>query len=185
MKKFNLYITFLLLLFIIPTFAGEPATTRIPVVFMEGANETLNYVLENKENGDIQEIKLKKGENGFFELNYIEPGEYNYIVKQEPGTNKYINYDETIYKIKVIANYDDDNNLHAIPIISIEGKEGKFENCNFINERQAIPDFEISSKPSDNVNGGVQTGESFIYIYYFTTSILILFVGFKLIKKRK
>ena len=166
MKKFLKIFSILLvfMLFTISTYADEMASIKLPVHYIDGANETLTYVLEDKETSNIkQQIELSKGESGNFELNYTESGTFYYVVKQVTGANKNVIYDQTIYEITVFVGWDENGNLYAKPIIFIDGQSGKYGECEFTNEfvetpppsdtSSNIPSDMPSNNPSDTSSG--------------------------------
>ena len=94
------------------------------------------------------ELTLKDGEIGRFDIDFVEPGVFDYTVKTVPDDRDII-FDDTIYNIKIYVT-DRDGTLEANMIAS-KGEE-KYSRLIFVNTEKGgdEPTEESSDEPTSN-----------------------------------
>ena len=94
------------------------------------------------------ELTLKDGEIGRFDIDFVEPGDFDYTVKTVPDDRDII-FDDTIYNIKIYVT-DRDGTLEANMIAS-KGEE-KYNRLIFVNTEKGGD--EPTTNPTDSSDNG-------------------------------
>ena len=94
------------------------------------------------------ELTLKDGEIGRFDIDFVEPGVFDYTVKTVPDDRDII-FDDTIYNIKIYVT-DRDGTLEANMIAS-KGEE-KYSRLIFVNTEKGGD--EPTTNPTDSSDNG-------------------------------
>ena len=129
------------------------------------------------------ELTLKDGETGRFDIDFVEPGDFDYTVKTVPDERDII-FDDTIYNIKIYVT-DRDGTLEANMIASKseEKYSGDTKRLIFVNaeksndEPTSVPK-DTPTAPSDNggssldKNRNPQTNDDTRMELYFLFAIL-------------
>ena len=139
------------------------------------------------------ELTLKDGEIGRFDIDFVEPGVFDYTVKTVPDDRDII-FDDTIYNIKIYVT-DRDGTLEANMIAS-KGEE-KYSRLNFVNTEKGGD--EPTTNPTDSsykgdspldINRNPKTGDdarmelSFLFAMIASAGLLTLSIVY-LIDTRK
>lgn len=123
------------------TYAYERISAVIPVNCLYVNDDTsLIYEIkiesENKNSPEPVSDVLNVTENGtgYFEINITEPGTFSYKLYEIAGSDPYIQYDESVYVVKVfVENGEDDDLKYSVSAFHI-GDEHKLENIEFKNK---------------------------------------------------
>lgn len=124
-----------------PVFAEEKAVTaKIPVTMeAEGTNEAFTVRIDNEPSKfvsvDRHDMKLKSGESGNFIVTAIYPGNYDFDIWQDAGTDKSTAYDDTQYRAKVCVTEDDNGVMSAQTFVFRKGVDSKSDSVSFRNVR--------------------------------------------------
>ena len=94
------------------------------------------------------ELTLKDGEIGRFDIDFVEPGVFDYTVKTVPDDRDII-FDDTIYNIKIYVT-DRDGRLEAT-VIASKGEE-KYNRLIFVNTEKGGD--EPTTNPTDSSDNG-------------------------------
>lgn len=142
---------------------------KIPVECVgKGSSETFTFIInaESTDNQRIEErsITLRDGEKGFFLIYCDYPGTYSYTVVEEPGSNKRIDYDNTLYEVKIFVTEDENGELFGTPVVFEEGSSEKKLSCSFYNVEEVTENTNNESNSSSSENSGsgnsVKTGDN-------------------------
>lgn len=164
---------------------------------LEDSSDLFTFTLERKDGSseflpEQTQISIKQGEDGIFgPINYDKPGKYEYLIKQLPGDNKEITYDDTIYDVMVFVENTKDKSgnftggLTSTMVLKKDGVENKptlvvFENTY---EIKVPPKPEPKPTPKPTPKPSPKTGDQGIYISAIVLSIGLL--GLLLINNKK
>ena len=152
MKKI---LTFCILILLVPGLFGftayaydyQPVKAEIEVEVILGGTAAIipnvNCPIPQK-----TELTLKDGEIGRFDIDFVEPGVFDYTVKTVPDDRDII-FDDTIYNIKIYVT-DRDGTLEANMIAS-KGEE-KYSRLIFVNTEKGGD--EPTTNPTDSSDKG-------------------------------
>ena len=152
MKKI---LTFCILILLVPGLFGftayaydyQPVKAEIEVEVILGGTAAIipnvNCPIPQK-----TELTLKDGEIGRFDIDFVEPGVFDYTVKTVPDDRDII-FDDTIYNIKIYVT-DRDGTLEANMIAS-KGEE-KYSRLIFVNTEKGGD--EPTTNPTDSSDNG-------------------------------
>ena len=152
MKKI---LTFCILILLVPglfgftahAYAYQPVKAEIEVEVTLGGTAAIipnvNCPIPQK-----TELTLKDGEIGRFDIDFVEPGVFDYTVKTVPDDRDII-FDDTIYNIKIYVT-DRDGTLEANMIAS-KGEE-KYSRLIFVNTEKGGD--EPTTNPTDSSDKG-------------------------------
>ena len=152
MKKI---LTFCILILLVPglfgftahAYAYQPVKAEIEVEVILGGTAAIipnvNCPIPQK-----TELTLKDGEIGRFDIDFVEPGVFDYTVKTVPDDRDII-FDDTIYNIKIYVT-DRDGTLEANMIAS-KGEE-KYSRLIFVNTEKGGD--EPTTNPTDSSDNG-------------------------------
>ena len=152
MKKI---LTFCILILLVPglfgftahAYAYQPVKAEIEVEVILGGTVA---IIPNV-NCPIPEktaLTLKDGEIGKFDIDFVEPGVFDYTVKTVPD-DRDIEFDDTVYKIKFYVT-DNDGRLEAT-VIASKGEE-KYNRLIFVNTEKRGD--EPTTNPTDSSDNG-------------------------------
>lgn len=138
----------------IPVFAGEPVTAHIPVsCTAEGIDGKFTYVLHSDGEADpIKTLALGNGENGMFDLEFDQPGDYAYTANQVSGTDTDVTYDKSNYDVRVYVTEDDTGTMACEVVAYKTGFDEKVDAIRFVNSRKTVPT-ESDEIPSSSDSG--------------------------------
>lgn len=141
---------------------GKSVEVKIPVECIGlNSSETFTFTInaESTDNQRIEErsITLRGGEEGFFHIYFDYPGTYSYIVVEEPGSNIRIDYDDTVYAVKIFVTEDENGELFGTPVVFEDGSFEKRLGCSFYNEEEIT---ENTDTESDNESYSSSSGDS-------------------------
>lgn len=146
-KKYCIVLVLLLLLMVtmpFTAFAMEGITVRIPFS-VEKAPGTI--VIKAIDDAPIPVMtEFTNVTEGEFEIDFTEPGDYYYSIRQLVGTAQSITYDETVYTALVSVFADENGELYAVLTVSAAGHSHKPERIVFTNTVEA-PDPGIDPTP--------------------------------------
>ena len=197
MKKI---LTFCILILLVPglfgftahAYAYQPVKAEIEVEVILGGTAA---IIPNV-NCPIPEktaLTLKDGEIGKFDIDFVEPGVFDYTVKTVPD-DRDIEFDDTVYKIKFYVT-DNDGRLEAT-VIASKGEE-KYNRLIFVNTEKGGD--EPTTNPTDSsykgdspldINRNPKTGDdarmelSFLFAMIASAGLLTLSIVY-LIDTRK
>ena len=152
MKKI---LTFCILILLVPglfgftahAYAYQPVKAEIEVEVILGGTAAIipnvNCPIPQK-----TELTLKDGEIGRFDIDFVEPGVFDYTVKTVPD-DRDIEFDDTVYKIKFYVT-DNDGRLEAT-VIASKGEE-KYNRLIFVNTEKGGD--EPTANPTDSSDNG-------------------------------
>lgn len=134
----------------------KSVTAKIPVYCEESkSEETFTFKLEGELSEfakiENEELKLKSGEKGYFEITFTYPGNYLYSAAQIAGSDSKTTYDNTTYQIDVYVTEAEDGTLSATPVLYKKGSDAKVAELNFKNIKE-IP--ETNAKGTDPAKTG-------------------------------
>ena len=152
MKKI---LTFCILILLVPglfgftahAYAYQPVKAEIEVEVILGGTAA---IIPNV-NCPIPEktaLTLQDGEIGRFDIDFVEPGVFDYTVKTVPD-DRDIEFDDTVYKIKFYVT-DNDGRLEAT-VIASKGEE-KYNRLIFVNTEKGGD--EPTTNPTDSSDNG-------------------------------
>lgn len=164
-------------------FAEEKsATAQIPVVMDgTGTEEAFTVEIENKsrENPDFvttdkDSLNLKRGETGSFYVTAIYPGNYDFNIWQEKGSDKDTDYDSTMYHAEVCVTEDNSGVMSAQAFVFKNGDAGKtpcvkFENTKHVSNKTS----QTSPQTGDTIPGKGMTAA-------IAAAVLLAYWGMKL-----
>lgn len=160
-------------------------------IFAEGDNVTATIafttkdrpatvILEAEEGCPVPEItKLENVTSGEFKINFTEPGNYFYKVYQEEGHKGLPYYDTTEYTVGIYVMYDEDENLYAKCVLSIDGEAEKPLEIEFIN---TLPPAVTPSNPSKPPHTGDNSNLTLWYSLMLISGICLF--GLLFFKKK-
>ena len=195
-----------------PAMASEPAVTELPVICRaEGIEETFTYEIEPLDNVEGQEIpknilSLRNNESDAFQLRFNIPGTYGFIIRQENGTNREVNYDDSVYRVNVYVLSNDDGELYTEIIAYIDGHDEKESEISFTNTpvkkaatltptQKPMPTQQAAGQRTERTNdikttsttsgttGTVKTGDEQRTAVYMVLSIISLITIIYILKK--
>ena len=152
MKKI---LTFCILILLVPGLFGftayaydyQPVKAEIEVEVILGGTAAIipnvNCPIPQK-----TELTLKDGEIGRFDIDFVEPGVFDYTVKTVPD-DRDIEFDDTVYNIKFYVT-DNDGRLEAT-VIASKGEE-KYNRLIFVNTEKRGD--EPTTNPTDSSDNG-------------------------------
>ena len=152
MKKI---LTFCILILLVPglfgftahAYAYQPVKAEIEVEVTLGGTAAIipnvNCPIPQK-----TELTLQDGEIGRFDIDFVEPGVFDYTVKTVPD-DRDIEFDDTVYNIKFYVT-DNDGRLEATTIAS-KGEE-KYSRLIFVNTEKGGD--EPTTNPTDSSDKG-------------------------------
>lgn len=143
------------------------------------------------------ELTLKDGETGRFEIDFVEPGVFDYTVKTVPDDRDIV-FDDTVYSIKIYVTERVDT-LEANMVVTKSEEKYSGNNLKFVNSKKSSD--EPTSNPkeaptnSSNYDRNPKTGDDARMETYFlfamiasagllTLSIIYLIDTQKMIKKK-
>lgn len=124
-----------------PVFAEEKSVTaKIPVTMeAEGTDEAFTVRINSEPSKfvslDRQDMKLKGGESGDFVVTAIYPGNYDFDIWQDAGTDKSTSYDGTQYRAEVCVTEDSNGVMSAQTFVFRKGDDSKSDSVSFKNVR--------------------------------------------------
>lgn len=137
-KKYCIVLVLLLLLIMampFTAFAMEGITVRIPFSVEKAPGTIVIKAIDDAPVPVVTEFtNVTEGE---FEINFTEPGDYYYSIRQRGGTAQSITYDETVYTALVSVFADENGELYAVLTVSAAGHSHKPERIVFANTVEA------------------------------------------------
>lgn len=101
---------------------------------------------------DVTVLSVEDGGTKEFELVFDEPGTYTYIIRQETGPRKDMNYDGAVYDITVQVSDSGENELESKVLVAKRGSDLKSGSAEYKNVLKEI-------KKDDSKKDGARTGD--------------------------
>jgi len=141
---------------------------------------------EGSENG-VKRVTINSNEDfSFGDINYTEPGTYEYTVSRDIAKTANLIQDDSVYKCKV-AVFSDGT---TVVVFEQDGVEGKPDKIEYTDTYKETPQKEPSKKNIiKRITKSVQTGDTSVLIYaggiFAAAAILLLCISLKKGRNRK
>lgn len=113
------------------------------------------FIMETESSSPLPDVTVLSVEDGGtkeFELVFDEPGTYTYIIRQETGPRKDMNYDGAVYDITVQVSDSGENELESKVLVAKRGSDLKSGSAEYKNVLKEI-------KKDDSKKDGARTGD--------------------------
>ena len=193
-------IPILLILLVLATstvYAGNDITIRGKHTIEGISSGTRTYILADKGGQVVKKMTCPVNESFSFDLNFTEPGNYEYTVYEEPISSEELIQDRTVYEVQIAIMRVGE------PVLVIKGPNGKVDEMSFTDKytpRSTVrppttqnsdpikltpTDTEKESKTDKADSGIVRTGDSTDIIAYICVMAIAVALLIVLIFRRK
>ena len=104
---------------------------------------------------DVTVLSVEDGGTKEFELVFDEPGTYTYIIRQETGPRKDMNYDGAVYDITVQVSDSGENELESKVLVAKRGSDLKSGSAEYKN---VLKEIKKDDSKKDEARTGDETG---------------------------
>ncbi len=144
-KYMTMLVTTLLLCLFIGRAQASNRNEMLPAtITVECAGNTDSVYLVAIENEDekapqplFNELKIKPGGTGEFDLTLNEPGSYHYLVYEKAGAVEGVKYDDRVYRVTVFVTQDDTGRLDYVVTASLKDTGEKPDSISFKNRTES------------------------------------------------
>ena len=144
-----------------PVYAAEPVDAIVPVsCSAEGSTESFAVSIEGDSGfkASPERLELRDGESKTFTIQINLPGDYKYKIYQEKGTEKNMEYDNSVYQAEIFVTEDENEKLNAETVVFTKGSSEKSAKCEFVNKVTKNEDG--GSQGGSGSNGGIGGGSA-------------------------
>ena len=165
----------LLLALSIQTFAAESVTAEIPFIIENIPGTAVIVALDG---APLPEQTVFEGVfEGSFEISYSAPGNYYYMIYQEPGSEDGIEYDEIVYSACVSVFQNEDGGMYCVTEVSIESSALKTDAVmfgNYVSEPSEPDDSEDSDTPQTGDNSKLPLWFALMFVSFSGIVVCLL-----------
>ena len=140
------------------------------------------FIIETESSSPLPNVTVLQVEDGGkkeFELIFDEPGTYTYVIRQEAGARKDMNYDDALYDIVVQVSNSGENELESEVLVAKRGSDLKSGSAEFKN---ILKETKKDDRKKDETRTGDETNiVKWIIIFVAAVVCLttIIFIRFK------